>query len=87
MGWGSKGGTQGMWGGGRRRRMGETFLFLPLRNLVPVRSRLGEEEAPKGNSCSAWTALVSYHLPLQRDSVTPRLIHMQKAQIKAPNEE
>lgn len=32
--------------GGRER----TFLFLPLRNLVPIRSGLGEEEAPKGKS-------------------------------------
>lgn len=30
--------------GGRER----TFLFLPLRNLVPIRSGLAEEEAPKG---------------------------------------
>lgn len=30
---------------------------------------------------------LSATVPLQRDSVTPRLIHMQKARMKAPNEE
>lgn len=35
----------------------------------------------------AWALSPSATVVLLRDSVTPRLIHMQKARMKAPNEE
>lgn len=81
------------------RRMAEeaslTFPFFAHRNRVLVRCvgmREGEEHwHRKGRSSSAWRAHPALSPPatvsLQRDSVTLQLIHMQKAHMKAPNEE
>jgi len=44
--WAAREGSKECGGGGEGRE--RTFLFLPLRNLVPIRSGLAEEEAPKG---------------------------------------